>query len=113
MLRARLQEKPDSDFAIRPLLSVKRSGGCSQDVGVSPAQPIGSGLRDNMMWAGWPASSGCLFLVTECCRMPARSRPARAVAIAAAEENRRRLVAIAVNCALAALLVAGLAIATL
>jgi hypothetical protein len=45
--------------------------------------------------------------------MPARSRPARAVAIAAAEENRRRLVAIAVNCALAALLVAGLAIATL
>lgn len=40
-------------------------------------------------------------------------RPARAIAIAAAEESRRRLFAIGINCALAALLVAGLAIAAL
>ena len=45
--------------------------------------------------------------------MPAKSRPARAIAIAAAEESRRRLVAIGINCALAAVLVAGLAIAAL
>ncbi|MGJ7040846.1 hypothetical protein J2Y63_004114 [Shinella sp. BE166] len=44
--------------------------------------------------------------------MPAKSRPARAIAIAAAEES-RRLVAIGINCALAAILVAGLAIAAL
>jgi hypothetical protein len=43
--------------------------------------------------------------------MPAKNRSARAIAIAAAEESRRRLVAIGINCALAALLVAGLAIA--
>nr|WP_298098020.1 hypothetical protein [uncultured Shinella sp.] len=45
--------------------------------------------------------------------MPERHRPARAVAIAAAEESRRRLVSIGINCALAALLVAVLAIAAL
>lgn len=45
--------------------------------------------------------------------MPARHRPARAIAIAAAEESRRRLVAIGINCALAAILVAGLAIIAL
>lgn len=43
--------------------------------------------------------------------MPARNRPARAIAIAAAEEGRRRLLAIGINCALAAILVAGLAFA--
>ncbi|WP_411037012.1 hypothetical protein [Shinella sp. BYT-45] len=41
--------------------------------------------------------------------MPARNRSARAVAIAATDESRRRLVAVAVNCLLAATLVAGLA----
>jgi hypothetical protein len=66
-----------------------------------------------MMWAGWPDHPGCLYLVTECRRMPANNRPARAVAIAAAQENHRRLVAIAINCALAAMLVAGLSIAAL
>ena len=45
--------------------------------------------------------------------MPERRRPARAIAIAAAEESRRRLVAIGINCALAAMLVAGLAVAVL
>lgn len=67
---------------------------------------------DNMMWVGWPDHPGCLYLVTEYRCMPAKDRPARAIAIAAGE-NRRRLVAISVNCALAALLVAGLAIAAL
>ncbi|MDX3975958.1 hypothetical protein [Shinella sp.] len=43
--------------------------------------------------------------------MPAKNRPARAVTITAAEESRRHLVAIGINCAIAALLVAGLAIA--
>ena len=44
--------------------------------------------------------------------MPERRRPARAIASAvAAEENRRRLVAIGVNCTLAALAVAILAFA--
>ena len=45
--------------------------------------------------------------------MSERRRPARAIAIAAAEESRRRLVAIGINCALAAGLVAALAIAAL
>ncbi|MGQ3212102.1 MAG: hypothetical protein ACT6U0_07485 [Shinella sp.] len=45
--------------------------------------------------------------------MPAKRRPARAIAIAAAEQSRRRLIAIGINCALAAVLVAGLAIAVL
>jgi len=40
-------------------------------------------------------------------------RPARAIAIAAAQESRRRLFAIGINCALAALLVAVLAITAL
>ncbi|AOF89123.1 hypothetical protein BSY16_2461 [Sinorhizobium sp. RAC02] len=65
------------------------------------------------MWAGWPDHPGCLYLVTEYRRMPAKDRPARAIAIAAAEESRRRLIAIGINCALAALLVAGLAIVAL
>ncbi|MCO5152812.1 MULTISPECIES: hypothetical protein [unclassified Shinella] len=44
--------------------------------------------------------------------MPARRRPARAIAIAAtAEESRRRLVAIGIHCSLAASLVIALAIA--
>ena len=42
--------------------------------------------------------------------MPRGNRPARAIAIAAAEEGRRRLLAIGVNCALAASLAALLAI---
>ena len=45
--------------------------------------------------------------------MPAERRPARAIAIASAEESRRRLIAIGINCALAAVLVAGLAIVAL
>ncbi|WP_312414635.1 hypothetical protein [Shinella sp.] len=45
--------------------------------------------------------------------MPARRRPARAIAIAATEETRRRLLAIGVNCALAALLVTALALIAL
>jgi len=45
--------------------------------------------------------------------MPANRRPARAVAIAAAAENRRRLIALAVNCTLAASLLALLAILAL
>ena len=45
--------------------------------------------------------------------MSKRRRPARAIAIAAAEESRRRLVAIGINCALAAGFVAALAIAAL
>jgi hypothetical protein len=45
--------------------------------------------------------------------MPAKDRAARAIAVAAAEESRRRLIAIGINCALAALLVAGLAVAAL
>lgn len=45
--------------------------------------------------------------------MPANNRPARAIAIAAAQESRRRLGVIALNCAFAAILVAGLAIAAL
>lgn len=44
--------------------------------------------------------------------MPANNRPARAIAIAA-EESRRRLVVIGIHCALAAILVAGLAITAL
>jgi hypothetical protein len=44
--------------------------------------------------------------------MPAKRRPARAIAIAA-EESRQRLIAIGINCALAAVLVAGLAIVAL
>ena len=63
-----------------------------------------------MMWAGWPDHPGYLFRVTEYRRMPERRRPARAIAIAvAAEENRRRLVAIGINCALAAIAAAILA----
>ena len=62
-----------------------------------------------MMWAGWPVDPDCLYLVTECRRMPARNRQARALAIAAGE-SRRRLAAIGINCALAASLVALLAI---
>ncbi|MCJ8053968.1 hypothetical protein GB928_027395 [Shinella curvata] len=45
--------------------------------------------------------------------MSERRCPARAIAMAAAQENRRRLVAIGINCALAALLVAVLAITAL
>ncbi len=45
--------------------------------------------------------------------MPASRRPARAIAIAAAAENRRRLLALAANCALAASLVALLAVLAL
>ncbi|WP_257949899.1 hypothetical protein [Shinella sp. CPCC 101442] len=44
--------------------------------------------------------------------MPEKNRPARAIAIAA-EESRRRFVAIGINCGLAALLVAALAVAVL
>jgi hypothetical protein len=62
-----------------------------------------------MMWAGWPVDPDCLYLVTECRRMPARNRQARALAITAGE-SRRRLAAIGINCALAASLVALLAI---
>ena len=47
-----------------------------------------------MMWAGWPDHPGYLFCVTEYRRMPQANRPARAIAIAAAEESRRRLFAI-------------------
>jgi hypothetical protein len=42
-----------------------------------------------------------------------RRRPARAIAIAAADESRRRFVSIGINCALAALLIAALAVAAL
>lgn len=45
--------------------------------------------------------------------MSERRRPARAIAMVAAQENRRRLVAIGINCVLAALLVAVLAITAL
>lgn len=45
--------------------------------------------------------------------MPAKRRPARAIAIAAAEESRLRLIAVGINCALAAMLVAGLAVIAL
>lgn len=45
--------------------------------------------------------------------MPARNRHARAVAIAVAEESRRRLLAIGVNCTLAAILLASLAFVVL
>ena len=62
-----------------------------------------------MMWAGWPDHPGYLFRVTEYRRMPQGNRPARAIAIAAVEESRRRLFAIGVNCALAASLAALLA----
>jgi len=44
--------------------------------------------------------------------MPASRRPARAIAIAAAE-NRRRLIALAANCTLAASLLALLAVLAL
>lgn len=65
-----------------------------------------------MMWAGWPDHPGVCIRVTEYRRMPARRRPARAIAIAAtAEEGRRRLVAIGIHCALAASLVLALALA--
>ena len=63
-----------------------------------------------MMWAGWPDHPGYLFCVTEYRRMPQGNRPARAIAIAAAEEGRRRLLAIGINCAIAASFVALLAI---
>ena len=42
--------------------------------------------------------------------MSHRNRPARAVAIAAAQESRRRLLALGINCVLAATLAALLAI---
>ena len=45
--------------------------------------------------------------------MPARRRPARAIAITAVEESRRRLIAMGINCAIAAILIAGLAIVAL
>lgn len=45
--------------------------------------------------------------------MPARRRPARAIAIAATEETHRRLLAIGVNCALAAIMVTALALIAL
>ena len=66
-----------------------------------------------MMWADGPDHPGSLYLVTEYRRMPERRHPALAIAIASAEESRRRLVAIGINCALAAMLVAGLAVAVL
>lgn len=55
----------------------------------------------------------CCFPVTEYRRMPSTRRPARAIAIAATEESRRRLLAIGVNCALAAILVTALALIAL
>lgn len=45
--------------------------------------------------------------------MPARRRPARAIAITATEESRSRLIAMGINCAIAAILIAGLAIVAL
>ena len=66
-----------------------------------------------MTCAGWPDQPGCLYLVTECRRMPARTRPARAIAIAAAQESRRRLLVVGINCVLAAVLTGILAIAAL
>jgi len=45
--------------------------------------------------------------------MPASRRPARAIAIAAAAENRRRLIALAANCTLATSLLALLAVLAL
>ena len=65
-----------------------------------------------MMWAGSPDHPGYLFRVTEYRRMPSRNRPARAIAIAAAVESRRRLLAIGLNCALAASLATLLAVLT-
>ena len=62
-----------------------------------------------MMWVDWPDHPGYLFCITEYRRMPRRNRPARAIAIAAATESRRRLLAIGISCALAASLVALLA----
>ncbi len=65
-----------------------------------------------MMWAGWPDHPGVCIRVSEYRRMPARRRPARAIAIAAtAEEGRRRLVAISIHCTLAASLILALALA--
>lgn len=66
-----------------------------------------------MMWAGWPDHPGVCFRVTEYRRMPSRRRPARAIAIAAALESRRRLFVIGIHCSLAAGLVAALAVAAL
>ena len=63
------------------------------------------------MWAGWPDHPGVCIRVTEYRRMPATRRPARAVALAV--ESRRRLAAVGLNCALAALLLAALAIVAL
>lgn len=65
------------------------------------------------MWAGWPDHPGVCFRVTEYRRMPARRRPARAIAIAAALESRRRLFVIGIHCSLAAGLVVALAVAAL
>jgi hypothetical protein len=76
-----------------------------------PAFHRGGG--DNMMWAGWPDHPGVCFRVTEYRPMPARRRPARAIAVAAALESRRRLVLIGIHCSLAAGLVLALAIAAL
>lgn len=96
---------------------------------MSAFSPPAMGGGDNMMLAGWSISSrsGCASVsenavgsipghpgvchsrVTEYRRMPARRRPARAIALAIAAENRRRLVAIGINCTLAASLVALLA----
>ena len=59
-----------------------------------------------MMCAGRPARPVPVIRVTEYRRMSAPHRPARAVAIAAAQESRRRLVAIGTNCVLAAILMA-------
>lgn len=66
-----------------------------------------------MMCAGWPDHPGYLLLRNGVPPMPEKSRPARAIAITAAQESRRRLVAIGINCALAALLVAVLAVTAL
>ncbi|MBN9056908.1 MAG: hypothetical protein BGO06_24890 [Shinella sp. 65-6] len=68
--------------------------------------------EDNMMWAGWPDHPDCLYPVTEYRCMSARNRPSRAIAVAA-QESRRRLVAIGINCTLAATLLAALAILAL
>ena len=72
------------------------------------AFPVSFREGNNMMWVGWPDHPGYLFCVTEYRHMPRRNRPARAIAIAATE-SRRRLLAIGINCALAASLAALLA----
>lgn len=64
-----------------------------------------------MMWAGWPDHPGACCLCNGVSHMTESRRPARVIAIAAAQESRKRLLAIGVNCAIAAILAASLAIA--